>query len=73
MKKRVTITVDESLFNIAGLDKRNVSGYFNELLKDAIHQQNKETIYAQVKRRLLEDVDFSDYIFNKVQEASSYK
>lgn len=58
MKKAISISIDTEQYRLHNLKNKNASEYINELLRKEFSQTNKETIYEQIRDKLIQDPVF---------------
>lgn len=71
MKKRVSITVEESLLKL--VQAKNLSQYFNALLKEDVTMKREEPIYSAITEKLLKDEDYLPRLRKALEGAGPVK
>lgn len=70
MKKRISVTIDESLWKLVK-DKSNLSRYIEYLVKDDIQLKEKKQIVNAVVDDLLADSIFLDEVADRIKSTTN--
>lgn len=72
MKRKITITIDESLYKALRLDSKNVSGFINELLEAKLVGTYQEQFVTRLTRQVKDALTADEIFFAELKERLRY-
>lgn len=67
--KRITVSIDEGLYNLARLSTKNASQYVAQLITADITMKQVEPLYDRVSNRLLVDSEWIELLRGKLSSS----